>query len=110
MTLDAHLIDEDVIALLQTTYPEMKFSLEEIQSNDAIMEQYFTCVNYGGAVIHSPITGEPFFYNEEMDYAGEEEVMRRKPPMMMMMTLTIAAMMVAAMGGETEEADSDLDD
>jgi len=74
------------------------------------MEQYFTCVNYGGAVIHSPITGEPFFYNEEMDYAGEEEVMRRKPPMMMMMTmtLTISAMMVAAMGGETEEADSDL--
>ena len=30
--------------------------------------------------------------------------------MMMTMTLTTAVMMVAAMGGETEEADSDLDD
>ena len=44
IALDARLTDDDVIALLQTAYPETE--LEEIQGNDKIMEQYFTCVHH----------------------------------------------------------------
>ena len=73
MTLDARLIDEDVIALLQTTYPVTEYSLQDIQGNDAIMEQYFTCVNHGRAIILSHITGETFSYNKDIDNGAEEE-------------------------------------
>ena len=50
IALDARLTDDDVIALPQTAYPETE--LEEIQGNDKIMEQYFTCVGgYKRAVL-----------------------------------------------------------
>ena len=41
VALDARLTDDDVSALLQTAYPETE--LEDIQGNDKIMGQYFTC-------------------------------------------------------------------
>jgi len=60
-----------VIALLQTAYPET--NLDDIQGNDKIMGQYFTCVNHGHNVIRSHITGEPLLYNQEMANAEEEK-------------------------------------
>ena len=54
MALDARLTDDDVIALLQTAYPETE--LEDIQGNDKILGQYFTCVHHGRDVIRSHIT------------------------------------------------------
>ena len=71
IALDARLTDDDVIALLQTAYPEKE--LEEIQGKDKIMEQYFTCVHHDRDVIRSHITGEPLLYNQEMESAGEAE-------------------------------------
>ena len=53
IALDARLTDDDVIALLQTAYPETE--LEEIQGNDKIMEQYFMCVHHDRDVIRSHI-------------------------------------------------------
>ena len=64
VALDARLTDDDVIALLQTAYPETE--LEDIQGNDKIMGQYFTCVHHGRDVIRSHIT----LYNQEMESAG----------------------------------------
>ena len=66
MALNARLTDDDVIALLQTAYPETE--LEDIQGNDKIMGQYFTCVHHGRDVIRSHIS----LYNQEMESAGEE--------------------------------------
>ena len=71
IALDARLTDDDVIALLQTAYPETE--LEEIQGNEKIMKQYFTCVHHDRDVIRSHITGEPLLYNQEMESAGERE-------------------------------------
>jgi len=69
--VDARLTDDDVIALLQTAYPGT--DLDDIQGNDKIMGQYFTCVHHGRDVIRSHITGEPLSYNQEMASAEEEE-------------------------------------
>ena len=71
VALDARLADDDVIALLQTAYPETE--LEDIQGNDKIMGQYFTCVHHGRDVVHSHITGEPLLYDQDLESAGEEE-------------------------------------
>jgi len=71
IALDARLTDDDVIALLQTAYPGT--DLDDIQGNDKIMGQYFTCVHHGRDVIRSHITGEPLSYNQEMASAEEEK-------------------------------------
>jgi len=47
--------------------------LDDIQGNDKIMGQYFTCVHHCRDFIRSHITGEPLLYNQEMASAEEEE-------------------------------------
>ena len=68
---DARLADDNVIALFQTAYPETE--LDDIQGNNKIVEEYFTCVHHGRDVVVSHITGEPLLYNQELESAGEEE-------------------------------------
>ena len=63
IALDARLTDDDVIALLQTAYPETE--LEEIQGNDKIMEQNtsractMTATSFGATYFCSDVLGGP---------------------------------------------------
>ena len=53
-TVDCALLDNDVVDLIQSLYPDIE-SLEQISGNDAEMAKFWTQVTHGRALIHERI-------------------------------------------------------
>ena len=71
VALDEHLLDSDVIQIIQTAHPHS--TLQEIAKHKKIMRTFFTDVEHGKLVIESHLTGEPLFWKQEMGAEEEED-------------------------------------